>query len=69
MIIAWIIRFLSNVRLDSEDRARDCLTVEELKDAEQVIVKDVLAASFDQEISSLSQGKDLFITPQGRPDT
>ena len=58
-VIAWIMRFLSNVRLDSEDRQRDSLTVEELKDSEKVVVKDVQATSFNQEISMLSKGKSL----------
>ena len=58
-VIAWIIRFLENVRLAVEDRERGCLTVEELKDSEKVIVKDSQATSFDQEIRLLSQGKSL----------
>ena len=58
-VIAWINRFLSNCRQKKQDKEMDCLTVDELKGAENVIIKDVQATLFGQEINDLSKGKSL----------
>ena len=58
-VVAWIIRFLSNCRISEEDREAKCLTVEEINDAEHLIIKDVQATDFGDELSLLSKGQQV----------
>ena len=58
-VVAWMLRFLSNCRLDQDDRESECLSVGEIEDAEHIVVKDIQASSFSQEIATLSSGQTL----------
>ncbi|XP_031553331.1 uncharacterized protein LOC116290441 [Actinia tenebrosa] len=61
-IQAWIYRFLNNCLLPSSKRTRDELTVEEIQDAENRIIKAAQKRAFEAKYSALSSGKPLPIT-------
>ena len=56
-VFAWTIRFISNCRTSEENREADFLTVKEINNAEHVIIKDVQAMEFKEEISRLSKSQ------------
>ena len=58
-VIAWIVRFISNCQRAKEDRDSQCLTVDEINDAEHLIIKDVQTTAFSEEISSIEQGQSI----------
>ena len=59
-VVAWMVRFLTNCRrADNEDREAKVLSVDEINDAEHIIVKDVQATVFGQEIKVVSEGQVL----------
>ena len=56
-VVSWMIRYITNSRRPQEDRESGCLTVEEIRDAEHLIIKDVQATEFGDEVSLLSKGQ------------
>ncbi|GFY37956.1 integrase catalytic domain-containing protein [Trichonephila inaurata madagascariensis] len=58
-IMAWIRRFINNMKLIKKDRIKTPLTVEEIEEAEEIWIKKVQAENFGIEINCLKEIKNL----------
>ena len=58
-VVAWMIRFTSNCCQAEEDRESECLTVDELSDAEHLIVNDIQTTSFTHKVKLVSSCQPL----------
>lgn len=58
-IYSWVVRFVNNCRVNKEHRAREELTLDEIKDAEKQIIQNAQREAFYDEYVAIQKGRQL----------
>ena len=56
-VVAWVLRFIKNLKRSAVDRLTQDLSLQELVEAKSVLIKEVQRVSYQEEITSLQQGR------------